>query len=62
MPTADRHKNPMRMGGGALKRHKKQKIRITTKIGFKLVLKNETKCRKMDHKYAAVSTTNLRDF
>ena len=43
MPTTDRHKNPRRMGGGALKRHKKQKIRITTKIGFKLVLKIDPK-------------------
>ena len=40
MPTANRHKNPRRMGGGALKRPKKQKSRISTKIGFKLVPKS----------------------
>ena len=40
MPTANRHKNPRRMGGGALKRPKKQKNKITTKIGFKLVPKS----------------------
>ena len=37
MPTANCHKNLRRMGGGALKRPKKQKSRISTKIGFKLV-------------------------
>ena len=41
MPTADRHKNPRRMGGGALKRPKKQKSRISTKIGFKLVRESD---------------------
>ena len=40
MLTANRHKNPKHMGGGALKRPKKQKSRISTKIGFKLVRKN----------------------
>ena len=42
MPTANRHKNPRRMGGGALKRPKKQKNRISTKKGFKLVRKSVT--------------------
>ena len=41
MPTANRHKNSRRMEGGALKRPKKQKIKITTNIGFKLVPKSE---------------------
>ena len=45
MPTANRHKNPRRMGGGALKRPKKQKSRISTKIGFKLVRKSVTNGR-----------------
>ena len=39
-PTTDRNRNPWRMGGGALKRPKKQKSRISTKIGFKLVRKS----------------------
>ena len=40
MPTANRRNNPRHMEGGALKRPKKQKIKITTNIGFKLVPKS----------------------
>ena len=46
MPTANRHKNPRRMGGGALKRPKKQKSIISTKIGFKRVRESDPNGRK----------------